>query len=408
MERNIMLWICALVIVHPVVHGNPETPVSDKLPSLLRMNNDFAFHLYKRLVEMPEYQSKNIFFSPFSVSKALSELTVGAGGDTKHQLLNGFGYNSSFFSIDEMHELFHTLLEDIDHRTGVDIDAGTAFYVSDKFKPIPESLEKMKEFYHSEGFAVNFGKKETIDEINTYVKEKTHGKIDKAVDDLDADTLMFLLSYIYFKGKWDIPFNPSKTRVDKFFVDDETTVSVKFMHQYEFLKVYYDMDLSTKVLCLDYNDSFSMLLVVPEYGRIIKNITYLEKEVTREHIKKWMGAVSKRKVDIYVPKLSLKTSYSLNDILKGMGMTDMFTDKADFSGFTEEKMFISKAVHQASLDIDEEGTTAAAVTTVEFRPMSYHPLKVLHFNRPFMIFLIDQKNYNILFIGKIENPTKKH
>nr|XP_055053948.1 alpha-1-antitrypsin homolog [Misgurnus anguillicaudatus] len=88
-----------------------------------------------------------------------------------------------------------------------------------------------------------------------------------------------------------------------------------------------------------------------------------------------------------------------------MGMTDMFTDKADFSGFTEERIFISKAVHQASLDIDE-GTTAAAVTTVQFRPMSYHPLMAFRFNRPFMIFLIDQKNDNILFIGKIKNPTE--
>ncbi|XP_056600889.1 alpha-1-antiproteinase-like [Triplophysa dalaica] len=412
MERNIIcLWICALIVANPIVHGNQETSesslVGEKLLSFLRMNNDFAFQLYKKLVEMPNYQSKNIFFSPFSVSMALSELTLGAGGETKQQLLNGIGYNSSLFSTEEMHQLFHSILEDLDQRIGVDVDTGTALYVSDKFKPIPEFFEKMKEFYHSDGFKVNFSDKETVDKINTYVKEKTHGKIDKAVEDLDADTLMFLLTYIYFKGKWDLPFNPNSTRKDKFFVDSETTIPVKFMHQYEFVKVHYDRDLAAKVLCLDYNDSFSMLLAVPEYGPLIKNLTYLEEEISREHITKWMRAVAKRKADIYVPKLSLKTSYSLKDILKEMGMTDLFTTKADFSGISEDRMMISKVEHQASLDIDEEGTTAAAVTTVQFRPMSYNPLKILSFNKPFMIFIIDQKNYNILFIGRIMNPAEK-
>lgn len=91
-----------------------------------------------------------------------------------------------------------------------------------------------------------------------------------------------------------MPFDPNSTRKDKFFVDSETTIPVKFMHQYEFVKVHYDRDLAAKVLCLDYNDSFSMLLAVPEYGPLIKNLTYLEEEISKEHITKWMRAVAKR------------------------------------------------------------------------------------------------------------------
>ncbi|XP_055055223.2 alpha-1-antiproteinase [Misgurnus anguillicaudatus] len=407
MERNIIyLWICALVIVHPVVHGNQETsesPLSEKLPSLLKMNNDLAFDLYKRLVELPEYKSKNIFFSPFSIAMAISELTLGAGGDTKNQILNGIGYNSTFFSNKEMHELFHSLLEEIDERKGVDIDVGTAVYASEGLKVIPEFFEKMKDFYHSDGFTVNFGDKSTVDKINTYVKEKTHGKIDKTVEELDTNTVMFLLTYIYFKGKWDMPFNPSKTSEGKFHLDDTTSVPVQMMHQSDFLKFHYDMDLSTKVLCLDYNDSFAMFLAVPDHVKN-KTITDLENAASTQQIEKWRKSFFKRKIDIYVPKLSLKSSYTLNDVLKQMGMTDMFSGKADFSGISEDRMMISEVMHKASLDMDEEGTTAAAVTTVEFSRMSL-PAQDVRFDRPFMVFIVDQKNDNILFFGKVVNPT---
>uniref|UniRef100_A0A671RVB8 Thyroxine-binding globulin n=1 Tax=Sinocyclocheilus anshuiensis TaxID=1608454 RepID=A0A671RVB8_9TELE len=271
--RNIIyLWICAFA----VVHGNPETlpqpPISDKIPSLIKMNNDFAFHLCKRLVEMPEYQFKNIFLSPFSVS--CSELSLGAGGETKKQLLSGIGRNSLVFKIDQ--------------RKGVDIDVSSALYVSNKLKPLPEFLEKMKEFYHSDGLTVDF--------------RKTHGKIDQAVDDLESDSLMFLLTYIYFKGKWDLSFNPSKT------------------HQSPY-----------------YNDSFSMFLAVPHIDIFIedKTIKDFEMAISRQHIEKWRTAA--RKIN-----LSLKTSYSLNDILKALGIADMFTDKANFAGISEEIIFISK------------------------------------------------------------------
>ncbi|KTG06218.1 hypothetical protein cypCar_00005766 [Cyprinus carpio] len=403
MQRNIiLLWICAFAVVHGNQETLPQPPISDKLPSLIKMNNDFAFHLYKRLVEMPDYQSKNIFFSPLSVSMALSELCLGAGGETKEQLLSGIGQNSSIFSTEEMHQMFHSLLEEIDKRTGVDINVGSALYVSDKSKPLPKFLENMKEFYHSDGFTVDFSVKETMDQINTYVKEKTHGKIDRVVDSLNPNTVMFLLTYIYFKGKWDLPFNPKKTLEDKFHVDNETTVPVQMMHQEERLKFYYDAELSTKVLCLDYDDSFSMFLAVPDKNKD-QTIQDLEKAISGQHIAKWKGAVWKRKLDIYVPKLSLKTDYTLNDILEGMGITDMFTHKANFSGISEENFYVSKVLHKATLDVDEEGTTAAAVTTIEIK-LAMLPV-ILRFDRPFMIFIIDQKNDHILFLGKVVNPA---
>uniref|UniRef100_A0A672QRP7 Thyroxine-binding globulin n=1 Tax=Sinocyclocheilus grahami TaxID=75366 RepID=A0A672QRP7_SINGR len=254
------------------------------------MNNDLAFHLCKRLVEMPEYQSKNIFLSPFSVS--LSELGIG-----------------------------HSLLEEIDQRKGVDIDVSSALYVSNKLKPFPEFLEKMKEFNHSDGLTVDF--------------RKTHGKIDQAIDDLESNALMFLLTYIYFKGKHTHTHTYTITHQSTFHVDAETIVPLQMMHPTHPSKCIM-MPISLLKSCLDYNDSFSMVLAVPHIDIFIedKTIKDFEMAISRQHIEKWRTAAR-------------KSIYYLN-ILKGLGIADMFTDKANLAGISEEMIFISKPVLRAA------------------------------------------------------------
>ncbi|XP_065106326.1 serpin A3-1-like [Paramisgurnus dabryanus] len=404
MKRSIIyFWICSLVIFHPIVHGQNEasSQISDNLPLLLSMNNDFGFRLYKALSAIPENQSKNIFFSPISVSMALSALSLGADGETKQQLHQGIGHNSSVLGTEEMHKTYQSLLEEINQKTGVDIDVGTAVYMSDTLKSHPEFFEKVKQFYLSEGFSVDFSAKETVEKINAYVKEKTHGKIDNVVQDLTPDMRMILLTYIYLKGKWDMPFDPKKTHESKFHVDPETTVQVQMMHENDEFKVFYDTHLSTKVLALDYNDSFSMFLALPD-----KSITDLEAAISSQDFEKWKNGVSKRKVKVYVPKLSLKTSYTLKEILKGMGIHEMFTGNADFTRLSAEGLYVSEVLHKAALDVDEEGTTAAAVTVVMIETTSFNPMNFFRFDRPFMIFIVDHRN-SILFMGKIVNPAEK-
>ncbi|KAL7836814.1 hypothetical protein AOLI_G00280980 [Acnodon oligacanthus] len=340
---------------------------------MFEKNSDFAFRLYKSIVAQPESQSKNVFFSPLSVSTALAALSLGAAGETHQQLLSGLGFNSSVLTSEEVHQAFLSLLQTLNQRT--------------------------------DGFSVDFTKTaETTEQINKYVSEKTRGKISKFIEDLDSRTIMYLLSYIYFKGKWIIPFDPNSTRQRTFHLDDETTVPVQMMYKKDFFDAYYDHQLSAQVLILHYNDSFSMMLALPEKG-----LSALEETISTQHIVKWLRWKTKRKFEIYVPKLSLKTSYSLKNILTGMGMADMFTNKANFTGISsEENLFVSEADHQASLDVDETGATATAVTGVGIMPLSRVSTPVLNFNRPFMIFIVDGKTKNVLFMGKIVNPAKKY
>uniref|UniRef100_W5LFN2 Thyroxine-binding globulin n=1 Tax=Astyanax mexicanus TaxID=7994 RepID=W5LFN2_ASTMX len=405
MARSILfLWMCLIsVLISPVVRGDLEQQTENTL-QLHEKNNDFAFRLYKSIMEQPESASKNVFFSPLSVSVALAAISLGAGGETHQQLFSGLGFNTSTFSSEEVHQAFLSLLQSLNQRTDVDLEVGTALYVQDIFKPHPEFLEKLKRFYLSDGFSVDFSKKaETAEQMNKYISDKTRGKISQFIQDLDPDTLMYLLSYIYFKGKWSFPFNPQLTRKKDFHVDNKTTVPVQMMYMEEMFKTCRDEVHSTSVLSLSYNDSFSMILALPE-----NDLADLEKAVSPQLITKWLRWMKKRKYEIFVPKFSIKTSYSLKNILSGMGMKDMFTDKANFSGISsEKKLLVSEAVQQASLDVDETGATATAVTGMRFVPMMWMEVPVLIFNRPFMILIIDQKTKNVLFMGKIVDPSKE-
>ncbi|XP_062873821.1 plasma serine protease inhibitor-like [Trichomycterus rosablanca] len=398
MGRNVLgLWFClSLAFISTCVHGDLE-PQPDT-QALNRMNSDFSFRLYKSIASGA--RSENVFFSPLSVSMALAALSLGAGGETHHQLLSGLGLNSSVFTCEEMHQSFLDLLKNLNQNTEVNLEVGTAVYIHESFKPHPEFLQKMKRFYLSDGFSVDFTKTtETADQMNAYVSEKTHGKISNFIKDLDPRTIMYLLSYIYFKGKWATQFDPKMTKKDVFHVDEETNVPVEMMYMKDKFQGYYDRELSAHALRLDYKDSFSMILVLPD-----KNLTAVEEALSLHHITRWNTWMQKREYNIYVPKLSLKTSYSLKNILIEMGMKDMFTPKANLTGISDQNLFISEAVHEATLDVDEAGATAAAVTGISFMPLSFHFTETLKFNRPFIIFITDQITKNILFMGKIVNP----
>ncbi|XP_066514498.1 plasma serine protease inhibitor-like isoform X3 [Hoplias malabaricus] len=402
-RSTLCLWSCLFwALLYTGVHGDLKQETDDKM-QLFVMNNNFAVRLYKSIKAQSNSQSKNVFFSPLSVSVALSALSLGAGGKTYEQVFSGLGFNSSVHSSEEVHQAVLSLLQTLNQRTDVDLEVGTALYIQDTFKPRPEFLQKMKRFYLSDGFSVDFTKStETTEQINKYVSEKTRGKISNFTEDLDPRTIMYLLSYIYFKGKWIIPFNPKLTRERDFHVDNETTVPVQMMYRKDYYEVFHDQELSTDVLFLHYNDSFSMMLALPE-----KDLAALEETLSSQHIAKWLRQVVKsREYELHIPKLSLKTSYSLEDILKGMGMTDMFTDKANFTGISSEvNVFVSEAVHKATLDVDETGATATAVTGLGFRPLSWTFTPILDFNHPFMIFVVDRKSKNVLFMGKVTNPA---
>ncbi|KAK7933876.1 hypothetical protein WMY93_004772 [Mugilogobius chulae] len=272
---------------HSMNDASDQDTAQDNSVSLVKTaNKEFSFRLFSALASQPDNQDKNIFLSPASVSVALGALSVGARGDTHKQLFTELGFNSSLLNQDQVNQAFGQILG---KNGSEDLTQGTAVFVDNKFKPTPEFLDTLKQSYFTDGFTVDFTKTtDSADTINKYVSDKTSGKIDKMVEDLDEGTVMYLLSYIYFKGKWKKPFDPQSTQEDSFQVDENTKVPVQMMNKEDGFEVYYDQAINTSVLHLPFNSSCSMLLMLPA------KMETLEKNISPSHVTKWLKWMTKR------------------------------------------------------------------------------------------------------------------
>ncbi|XP_034025338.1 hibernation-specific plasma protein HP-55-like [Thalassophryne amazonica] len=402
-HTGLSVWIFSAVICVGRGQINQDTAPDSSANSLSLVNEankEFTFQLYRKLVAQPGSEGKNVFFSPASVSMALAALATGAKGQTHHQIFSGLGYNDSVLTQADIDQSFHSLLVKENKTCHEDVSEGTAVFVDDHFKVKPEFLENLKKFYLADGFTVNFTEtKDSANKINKYVEEKTNGKIDNLVEDLDPLTVMYLLSYIYYKGKWETPFDPKLTKEEIFHVDANTKVPVPMMNSEGDFDVYIDRQINTSVLRLPFSNSYSMLLLLSD------NLAAVEDVISARYVTKWLKWMKPSEYDVFVPKFSIKTRYELNNVLKEMGMTDMFGD-ADLSGISEgKKLVVSDIVHQATLDVDEGGATAAAATGVNIMLLSLRIVPVLKFNQPFIALITEQSTGKILFMGKIVNPT---
>uniref|UniRef100_A0A8C6U641 Serpin domain-containing protein n=1 Tax=Neogobius melanostomus TaxID=47308 RepID=A0A8C6U641_9GOBI len=367
---------------------------------LAQPNADFAFALYKN-INSKNAAGKNIFYSPLGIATALSMLSTGARGNTHDQMFSALGYSSmNQTSVNDAYE--HLLLMMGHNQQNQVLNVGNGLAVRTGFAPLGSFIADVKTHYSAEIFNVDFEKpQEAASEINQFISDKTQGKIKDMVKDLDSAMAMVLLNYVYFRGQWEKPFEDDKTDKAEFHVDENTKVMVDMMMRTGRYDFFQDVDNHTSVIMLPYKGNTSMMIVLPDEGRMKE----VEDVMCKHHLKHWHDSLTRQSVDIYLPKFSVSVDAALDDTLKELGMNDAFGDTADFSGISEEvKLKVSKASHQAMLSVDETGTEAAAVTTIEVMPMSMPEKMVL--NRPFLMFILEHSTRSILFMGKINNPTE--
>ncbi|XP_075187220.1 alpha-1-antitrypsin-like [Anomaloglossus baeobatrachus] len=375
-------------------HHNESMPCHKIAP----YNSKFSFDLYRQVALDHPYE--NIVFSPVSVSTAFAFLSLGAKAQTRSQIIEGIGFNTSEISEQEMHEGFHQLLvflNDVDRE--LQLSGGNALFISQEHKTLQTFLDEAKKLYQSEAFSTDFkNNEEAKNQINSYVEKKTHGKIAHMLDSVDQDIVLVLINYIYFKGKWEKPFSEEMTIEMDFHVNAKTTVKVPFMRRTGMYKVAFTKEAI--VVSIPYEGDADALFILPKKGKLPK----IEQNFNEETIKKWKKSMEMQCVEIFLPKFNISGNINLKETLSKMGIVDVFSDNADLSGITgEAKLKVSKAFHKAVLTIDEKGTEAGGSTALEATPRS---TPNVIFNNHFIFSLYDYKTKSVLFSGRVFNPQK--
>ncbi|XP_061446438.1 serpin B3-like [Rhineura floridana] len=382
-------------------------------------NTKFAIDVFNRV--LTETPTGNIFFSPFSVSAALGMVDLGARGDTAKQMEKVLHFNEitgSGSSVNscatEMkcdkpggpHIQFKALLSAINqHSKNYTLSTANRLYGEEKYTFLPQYLYCTKEMYHAELEKVDFknAAEEVRKKINAWVESQTNGKIKDLLpsDSIDASTLLVLVNAIYFKGSWKFRFDKKHTHEATFWTDKNQSKTVQMMSLEGEFNVAKMKNPPMQVLQLPYdNNDLSMFILLPDNRGGADEI-----ELTYTKFQEWtsLEKMQKKKLNIFVPKFKLEEAYDLEKILIALGMTDLFSDeKADLSGMTgSHALKVSRVVHKAYVEVNEEGTEAAAATGV---PSTTSLPPEFRVNHTFFFCIIHNQTKSILFIGKCSSP----
>lgn len=360
--------------------------------------NAFTLKLFKADVGILE-NNKNLIISPLSVSFAMGMTSNGASGQTLTDIRKTMEVDG--FTEDQVNSYYHNLitnLPDLDPNTTLKI--ANSIWYANKFTVLPAFLKTNTDFYNAEVKALDFSDKTgSANTINNWVSGQTNNKIPKIIDQIGDGARMYLINAIYFKSTWKTRFDAGQTYKAPFRLPDNSTVQADFMTNKSVdLKVAYDN--GTNVVELPYSNSkYGMVIIMP-YEDVKTFALGLDST-------KWnflMGKLAAAKSQITIPKFKFSYGVNLMGILKSLGMGIAFSDQADFSRITAGGgVAITEVKHKAYIDVNEDGTEAAAVTEVGVGISAPAPTNV--FNKPFIFAIREMKTGLILFAGIVNNPT---
>lgn len=403
-----LLLVCALAAVFSGLGIRVSAIDKADIDSIVVGNNTFAIDLYKQLAK----NEGNLFFSPYSISSALAMTYAGARGETAEQM-------ADVLHLDLAPERLHPAFSDLTEMFNAPgksycLSVANALWGQIGYEFRQEFLDITNK-YHGAGFKeVDYtddeNREQTRRSINKWVESKTNDKIKDLIKpgDLTRLTRLVLTNAIYFKGQWERPFEPEATRLMPFHIAPEETVDVPTMHKAA--EFNYAENNRIQLLEMPYTDgdlSMVILLPKPEY-----ELAKLEGILDPENMRSWLSQLSRREVEVFLPRFKLEERFILNETLQDLGMIDAFDENtADFSGMTTSRqgIFISKVIHQSFVEVNEEGTEAAAATAVAVGTKSIMLDKppVFRADRPFIFMIRDLRSGTILFMGRLADPRSK-
>jgi len=395
--------LLALLAGVPGLLAQQATAGGKDWPDVVNANNQFAFDLYRNL--NAQETGKNIFVSPYSISTALAMAYEGSRGATRKQMAGVFYFDMP----DAARQAgFAALLEQTTAGPGkhYKLNVANALWGQKSYHFEPAFTHAIDKFYGGGFNEVDFqgDKSATVNKINTWVEDKTAGKIKGIIHpgDIDESTRLVITNAIYFKGDWESPFKKAATKDEAFHLDGGKTVQAPMMRQtgrFRFLR-----ENGLAAIELPYSDNdLSMIAILPD-GDIDK----LGENLSLEKFQQISAGMWPQQVDILLPRFKFDTRYVLGGNLSAMGMPDAFNGRsADFSGITGSKnLYISSVIHQAMIDVNEEGSEAAAATAIGMSAMSARSNRPETFraDRPFLFMIVHNSTGSILFMGRVSNP----
>lgn len=405
--NRLMMGVGILLCVPMATTGKePESPEPGAAAALVQGNNQFACDLYARLGASTQ---GNVFFAPYSLSTALALAHAGAGGETAEQMTKALHLSQD---ANALHAGFAALQREMvgtNKPRAVQFQTANALWGQKDYGFQPVFLSTLKEHYGATLHEVDFHQAagEARKAINDNVEKLTQGKIRDLMPDgvLTNQTRLVLTNAIYFKGTWATPFAKGKTRDDPFSVSKDKKVKAAFMRLT--CPVAYFEDSLLQAIELPYTGGdLGLVVLLP---RKLDGLTEVDRALSAGHLADWSARLKTRKIDVHLPRFQLTGEFELKDALAGLGMTLPFNEaRADFSRMTENEapLCLAAVVHRAFVEINEEGTEAAAATAVIAKPRSLANLgqPVFRADHPFVFLIRDRRSGNILMIGRLCNP----
>jgi serpin B len=364
-------------------------------------DNTFSLNLFQT-VSADNANTNNLFISPLSVSIALGMTSNGAKGETLTAMQNTLDFKN--YTQDQVNSYYNTLiteLPELDPNTTLKI--ANSIWYRQSFNVLPQFIQTESTDYKANVQALDFGNSSSVNTINNWVSDQTSGKITKIVNSIDPGDMMILINAIYFKSSWASKFDPANTKKQSFIRADNSQVQTNFMRG-SAMACNVSNNADANLLELPYsNKKYSMVIVMPNEGKSVNDIV---SEMDSATWKNWTSRLGAFQADITMPKFQFSYSINLNSPLSTMGMGVAFSPLADFSNINGSGgLQITAVNHKAFVDVDESGTTAAAVTSVVIG-VSAILNEQITIDHPFIFVIREMKTGLIVFTGIVNDPTQ--
>ena len=396
--KKIILFLFLSIFVFSACTTSHKEEEKDK--EAKSIGNDFAFDFFHEMLD----EEENVFVSPYSLETALTMAYIGADSETKEEMARALQLKG--IDIEEVKENSLNLKKQLEESEDIELSVANALYLKENFPFLDSYINDGENYFQAE---VNH-LPENGSVINDWAAENTNNKISEIIDPgpIDQSVIAYLLNAIYFNANWQNQFNQDKTSQRTFYgVGEEFETDM--MNQ---KSNYYHLNKEDiKAVKLDYqNDNYSFYAFMPD------DLSQFHQDFNRDYFNDLKDQMENNEIILYLPKFILEKDMGLNQALKNLGIKQAFNESlADFSNMVDldsigENVFISSVFQSTFIEVEEQGTEAAAVTGIGMRATSAptDPPEVIEFNQPF-IFLIEEKESNtILFMGQLANPNKKN